>query len=133
MWSVTDAWLLQAIAYAGRRGDLSKVIGKADYINVAIPTRDELERSVNRLAAADLVEAAGARVRATRRGRRLVRRSGRWNRGLREIPRRLAAVLEGEVPFPPEPAGWSLSDEDWRAACDRYYPPEKRAADGLSR
>ncbi|HEX8053487.1 MAG TPA: hypothetical protein VF517_10885 [Thermoleophilaceae bacterium] len=128
MWDWADAWLLQSITYAGRRGDLRAVIHHADYINVDIPTRDDIERSVNRLAAAGLVEPSGLRLRATRQGRKLVRQSGRWSQGLREVPPRLTAKLRDEVAFPSQPTDWSLSEEDWQAAYDRYYPPEKRAA-----
>jgi hypothetical protein len=126
MWHFTDAWLLQSIAYAGRRGDLRAVIGNADHINVDIPSRADIERSVNRLAAAGLVEPSGLRLRATRRGRKLVRKSARWNQGVREVPPRLTAKLQDEIPFPSNPAAWSFTDDAWQAAYDRYYPPGKR-------
>lgn len=112
---------MQAVVYAGRRGRLSSVIGGADFINVDIPTRDELAAVVGRLAAAGLVEADGARVRATHSGRRLVRRSGRgWRGGIRSVTPRVEEALKRDVPFPPKPSPWVLSDEEWRQAYEEY-------------
>jgi hypothetical protein len=120
VWDGRDAWLLQAIVYAGRRGDLSAVIGRADSLNVAIVTREELELSVPRLEAAALVQTDGERIRSTRAGRRLVRRSSGWRGGLREITPRLEVALKERVPFPAEVSAWTLGDDAWRRAYERY-------------
>lgn len=85
MWEWQHAWILQSVVYAGRRGDLRSVIANADAINVDIPSRDEMERTIGRLEAAGLIEANGLHVRARRSGKRLVRRSGRGVRGIRLI------------------------------------------------
>lgn len=66
MWEWCDAWILQSIVYAGRRGDLRSVIANADAINVDIPSRAQLEQTVQRLEAAGLVTTEGTGVRATR-------------------------------------------------------------------
>jgi hypothetical protein len=47
-----DTWLLLAVLYAARVGQpatLAEVIGTADYINHAIPTRGELDGALPRL------------------------------------------------------------------------------------
>jgi hypothetical protein len=125
VWDFRDAWILQAIVYAGRKGDLRSVIAAADMINVDIPSRDDLERSVNRLAAAGLVNPAGTAVPATRSGRRLVRTAGGLRTGARELPPLIEAELQ-RLTGPVGEAHWSLAQNDWQDAYDRYYPPEER-------
>ena len=120
MWQGTDAWLLQAIVYAGPRGRLKRVVSQADFINVSVPTRAELADAVGRLEAAGLVKAGDGRVRATRSGRRLVRRSGQWRGGVRSVTPRLEEALARDVPFPQEASAWALSEEDRRQAYEEY-------------
>jgi len=67
VWTRQDAWLLQAIVRAGRRGELTSVIANADAINVDIPSRRQLEDSIGWLEAAELVVTEGTRVRAPQR------------------------------------------------------------------
>lgn len=126
-WDFKDAWILQAIADSSRPRTLAAVIGSADAINVDIPSRDILVRTINRLLAAGLVESKDGKLRPTRSGRGLVRRVSR-GKSLREVPPVLLDVLRSEVPPPVNPHGWRLSEADWQAAYDRYYPPEKRPA-----
>ena len=126
VWELDDAWILQSVVFAGRRGDLARVIGQADAINAAIPSADVLQRAAGRLSAAGLLEVAGPRLRATRTGRRVVRRASGWRSHAREVPPRLLEVLDREVPFPDTPTDWDLSAVEWRVAYDRYYPPERR-------
>jgi hypothetical protein len=128
VWDWADAWILQSVVYAGKPGEIRSLIASADAINVDIPTRDQLERSVRRLEAAGLVNPEGSRVRATRTGRRLVRQSGRWRQGIREITPLLEARLKQDVPFPGHPAAWNLSQAEWEAALDRAIPPNKSEA-----
>jgi hypothetical protein len=118
MWEWKDAWILLAISGPSLRGhSLAAVIGNADAINVDIPSRDDLERSVNRLHAAGLVTADRERFRLTRDGRRVLRRAGRA--GLREKARLVEAELQ-RTPFPSEVGGWSLSQTEWEAAYKSY-------------
>jgi hypothetical protein len=120
MWEWADAWILQSVVHAGRRGDLRSVIAAADAINVDIPSRDQLERSVRRLEAAGLVTADGRRIRATRAGKRLVRRSGSWRQGIRTIAPQIEAQLTERVPFPEGMGRWALAQPEWQAAYDDY-------------
>jgi hypothetical protein len=120
MWTSQDAWILQSVVYAGRRGDLRSVLGNADAINVDIPSRDQIEASARRLEAAGLVKPDGARLRATRAGKRLVRQSGRWRQGIRTISRRLEGRLKEQVPFPERVGQWTLSREQWQRAYESY-------------
>lgn len=118
MWDWKDAWILLAISGPPVLGrSLSGVIGMADAINVDIPSRGDLERSVNRLSAAGLVRVDGDRFGLTRDGRRLLRRAGRAR--LREKPPLIEAELR-RTPLPTEAAGWSLSETEWRVAYKSY-------------
>lgn len=128
MWEWRDAWILQSVVYGVglRGGNLAKVIGAADHINVDIPSREDLETSVNRLAAAGLVHPEGTRLRATRAGRRVVKKAGSWRSGVRDLPPLIEAELRA-IPFPASAGTWSLSQATWETAYDEYYPPEKRA------
>jgi len=124
MWEWRDAWILQAVVYAGRRGHLRSVLANADALNVDIPPREVLEAVVRRLQAANLVVAAPPRVRATRLGKRLVRRSSRLRDGTRTITPKIEAALREHVPAPENPGDWSLNDSEWQAA----YEASSRSA-----
>lgn len=121
MWNQADALILQAIAYASRwrRRDLSHVIAAYDSINVDIPSRETLERAVNKLTAAGLVVAARDQLKATRAGRRIVRGAGGWKQRIRELSPLIEAELQA-VPVPGESGQWKLTDADWAAAHERY-------------
>jgi hypothetical protein len=121
VWEWCDAWILQSIVYAGRGGDLRSVIANADAINVDIPSRAQLEQTVQRLEAAGLVTTDGTRVHATAAGKRVVRDSRRgWREGIRSVAPRVEATLREQVPFPPQLGGWSLTQAEWKAAYDDY-------------
>jgi hypothetical protein len=76
---------------------------------------------VQRLAAAGLVATDRARVRPTRRAKRLLRQSGRWRPGgSRAVTPRIEAALKERVPFPLQPTAWALSEEAWHEAYERY-------------
>jgi hypothetical protein len=121
MWDWCDAWILQSVAYAGRSGSLRSVIANADAINVDIPSRDQLERAVQRLEAAGLVTTDGAKVRATTAGTRIVRRSRAGMReGIRSIAPRVEATLREQVPFPAQLSRWTLPEAEWYKAYEAY-------------
>jgi len=67
-WTWVDAWLLAATADARSGCSLSELIGAADGINHAIPTRDELASSLGSLVAAGLVAQTEGRFRTTVQG-----------------------------------------------------------------
>lgn len=129
MWDVRDAWILQSIVYAAGRGSgqLPEVMAAADHINVDIPTLEDLERSVNRLAAAGLVSSEGTTFRASRTARRMVRKVGSWRAGIRTLPPLIETELQ-TIPFPDHVPIWTLTNEAWQNAYDAYYPPEERTS-----
>jgi hypothetical protein len=120
VWDSTDAWILQSVVYAGKRGELRSVIANADAINVDIPSRGALERSVQRLQAAGLVKADGDRVCATRAGKRIVHRGGRGLGGIRSFTPSVEAALTEQVAFPHQLGSWTLAHSVWQAAYDSY-------------
>jgi hypothetical protein len=120
VWEWRDAWILQAVVYAGEEPTLPAILANADAINVDVPPREELERVVRRLQAAGLVDAQPSRVRPSPSGKRLVRDSSRWRDGIRSITPKIEAALRGRVPFPEQAGDWRLSDSEWRVAYDAY-------------
>jgi hypothetical protein len=64
-WTITDAWLLAAIAQAatepaGEGATLTALVGTADMINHAIPGAGEVELAIQRLLGADLISVDSA-------------------------------------------------------------------------
>lgn len=111
--------MLQAISYASR-GRLEDVIGRADYINVDIPSREIVQSAVRRLQSAGLVKADGTRVRATRGGRQLVRRSRREAGSDRGVNSYLVSALNELGEAEDVDDGWSLDRVTWEQAYERY-------------
>ncbi|MFL5847199.1 MAG: hypothetical protein ACJ762_21180 [Solirubrobacteraceae bacterium] len=121
MWERHHAWILQAVARSGPRGTLRSVISNADAINMTVPTREELERAVQRLQAAGLVKTYGTIPRATRAGRRIVRESRPgWGESIGSVTARVESLLLEQVPYPARPSDWALSPDEWEAACNDY-------------
>jgi hypothetical protein len=58
VWTFEDGWILAAIATSSRRRshNWAKILFAADAMNRAVPTRDELVTSVNRLTLAGWVD-----------------------------------------------------------------------------
>src|SRR5215216_5902317 len=106
-WTITDAWLLSAVAGSdvATGNTLVDVIARADAINHAIPTEEEFARSIGRLVAAGLVGAdlSADRFWLTPSGQEL---RGRWRHGtfgwLDTIPPGLRALGQ------PTDTGWAL-------------------------
>ena len=113
-WTWVDAWLLAAIPDPDAGGSLSEVIGVADAVNHAIPTRDELASSLGALLAADLVTALDGRFRVTPAGRAVRAqwdgRLGGWQEAI--LPA-LARLPRPEQPLP-------LTEDEVRAAYAKY-------------
>lgn len=126
MWDWRDAWILQSIVYAGRRGALRSILANADAFNVDVPPCDELERVVQRLQAAGLVSPDDERVRATRAGKRLVRACSGWRVGIRSITPKIEGALQEAVDFPDHSGDWSLSEVEWRSAYKAYAGSARR-------
>jgi hypothetical protein len=121
MWERHHAWILQAVVFSGRRGTLRSVISNADAINMAVPTREELKRAVQRLEAAGLVRTYGTTPRATRAGRRIVRASrAGWGESIRSVAARVESLLHEQVPYPVHSSDWTLTHDEWEAACNDY-------------
>ncbi len=63
----SDAWILLALVLNHAKGGatLPEIIAVANFINHAIPTRDELEGALNRLLAANYIAVHGKRFDVT--------------------------------------------------------------------
>jgi hypothetical protein len=121
MWESHHAWILQAVVSSGRRGKLRSVISNADALKKVVPTREELQRAVQRLEAAGLVRTEGTTPRATRAGRRILRESRPgWGEDIRSIAPHVESLLHEQVPYPAHPSGWTLTHAEWEAAYNDY-------------
>jgi hypothetical protein len=78
-WERADAWIFVSVLQSCRPGDdadLSRVIGAADYLDHAIPTRAELYGAINRLLAAKLLQAKRGKLSLTPRAEELWKKVG---------------------------------------------------------
>jgi hypothetical protein len=118
-WTITDAWLLSAVAGsdATTGSTLIDVISAADAINHAIPAEEEFARSMGRLVEAGVVDAdlRVDRFWLTDAGQEL---RGRWRGGLfgwiDTIPPGLRAL------GPPKDTGWALPPKVYPHAVREY-------------
>lgn len=112
-WTSADAWILAATE-TGRGQRLTHLIGAADAISHAIPTRDEISSAVGALRAAGLLECEGDRISLTREGRKIRRhwKGGMFNWGPTLLPR-LALIPRSDELYP-------VTEEDWEAAYREY-------------
>ncbi|MEW6554572.1 MAG: hypothetical protein AB1384_09830 [Actinomycetota bacterium] len=62
-FDVNDAWLFWAIPTDEEGTDLRGMIGAADAVNHAIPSREQVVRTVNRGLRSGIIEASGSRFR----------------------------------------------------------------------
>ena len=72
-WCEEDAWILLALLYNRSQtgSGLTDILATADFIDHAIPTREELHGALNRLLAGGLIEVDKNRFTATERAREL--------------------------------------------------------------
>ncbi len=114
MWTWSDAWVLAATTDSRRGCSLSELIGVADGINHAIPTRDELAAAIGALRAAGLLKVEDDRFVLTPDGKALKKywKGGLFNWSETLLPR-LAVLPRTDEQFP-------LTDEDVHAAYLTY-------------
>ena len=67
----SDVWIFLSLSKSNEGTTLGSLIAKADWINHAIPTAEEIEGAVNRLSAAGLVKFEGQIFFLTESGRAL--------------------------------------------------------------
>ena len=130
-----DAWLLQAVFYAGGLTDgaeLADVIGLGDGIRDALFTAEELRGGFARLVAAGFVRAETGRYFVVGEARGLAKKEGL---SLAAHSEEIAAFLaasnyRGTDPEGPNP---DLSDEKIRQAVEDYLAPFRQADAGIGR
>jgi hypothetical protein len=127
-----DAWLLQAIAMAGRDGPaaLADVIGAGDALNHAIFTFEELDGGLARLRAAGLIATDDGLHAAPEVRERIDAKSrGMWDE--RDMLRDLLGADEWSKRYDPrakDPA-WTagLERKDFEVAVAAYHRDARRA------
>jgi hypothetical protein len=76
-WQQPDAWIFLSILQTcspGGETDLRRIIGAADYMNHAIPTREELHGAINRLRSAQLIRIKRGKLSVTSRAEELMKK-----------------------------------------------------------
>lgn len=126
----SDAWMFLSVAYSAQNGpsSLDALYGAADHINCAIPTREEIEGGINRLASVGLVRVEDGVFALTDTGRQLFERVCRQT----PYPRLQPEVVEEHLRALRLTDGgsgyWALSPEDSHASLSVY---RKRANEAL--
>ena len=113
----TRAWIL--LACPEQSGPLSELIGRADGLNKAIPTRGELTDALGWLSAAGLLEMAEDEYRRSARGQQAVNecseRAAHAFQTWDNLEQAIALIPVGDF----SPA--ELTEEDVQAAYDEYH------------
>jgi hypothetical protein len=119
VWTFEDGWMLAAIATSSQRRSHSwaKILFAADAMNRAVPSRDVLVTSVNRLALAGWVDPLPV-PRATDAVKPLWKRAQKGR--TYEIPKRLAQELNAIGAPPTAPGPWTLSEDEYAEAVRLY-------------
>jgi hypothetical protein len=116
-WTVSDAWLLAAIAMTGATKTLAEVIGTADAIDHNVCTEAEFCQSVGRLIAAGLIEGDPARdrYRPTTDGTAIRKH---WRKGMSTWAAAITPQLERLGP--PQDSRWILPEGAYDRAVSSY-------------
>ncbi len=122
--------MLLSVAYSARDGPatLEDFYAAADHINCAIPTHDEIQAGISRLASAGLVDVQGDRFVLTESGRNIFERVSRQTPYPRMQPELVEQLLRSVTFTDTVHPHWDLSAEASDAALSRY---NKRMKDAL--
>lgn len=129
----SDAWLLQAVLYAGGLTDgaeLRDVIGLGDGIRDALFTAEELRGGFGRLIAAGFVRAENDRYFVVGEARGLAKREG-LSLGDHRLEIEAFLAVSNYRGGDPEEADPALSDEKIREATKAYLELFQRPTEGV--
>jgi hypothetical protein len=120
-WGFGDAWLLLAVQMTGSEAShpLRYVIGTADYINHAIPSKLEVSTSVGRLSAAGLLAVDGEELAVTPKASALFF-AAREGGSMHDALDRLRSDLK-QLPVPSASTGARLPPDAYDRALRAYY------------
>jgi hypothetical protein len=126
----SDSWMFLSVAYSAQDGPatLEDFYAAADHINCAIPTHDEIQGGINRLASAGLVDVQDDRFILTGSGRKIFERVSRQTLYPRTQPELVEQELRSVTLVSTAHSHWGLSAEVFDAALSRY---NKRMKDAL--
>ena len=126
----SDAWMFLSVAYSAQDGPatLEDFYAAADHINCAIPTHDEIQGGINRLATAGLLQVQDDRFILTEVGRKIFEGVSRQTPYPRMQPELVEQQLRSVKLTDAAHPYWELSAETSDAAFARY---SKRMKDAL--
>jgi len=123
-WTVADAWILAAVRVTGTRAEpatLTDLIAAVDAVHRLIPSREEIEHGVRRLAGSGLIQTDGCRFWVTPAGRSLVAHA---RPGAAGCPPgnvgRTQALFRLLAGIPVARTGWTLQERVYETACLEY-------------
>ena len=126
----SDAWMFLSVAYSAQDGpgSLDAFYGAADHINCAIPTREEIEGGINRLASVGLVRVEDGAFALTDAGRQLFENVCHQTPYPRLQPEVVEEHLRALRPSDGGSGYWALSPKDAHANLSVF---RKRASDAI--
>jgi hypothetical protein len=120
-----DSWIFLAIAQSSG-SPLSAFFSVADYINVAIPTDEEIERSVNRLISCGLVDVEANVLAVTAKGQEVFQAVTRLSRSPRPQVQLAVPLLSLAMDSESSKSSWHLDPAIAANARQEYFNRMKK-------
>lgn len=134
VWDRSDAWIFVSVVIGGGSGrhlrspntrrpegvPLAGLLGTAEHLQNAIPSREVVESAIRRLCGADLVTVQDGFFRLTAAGEKLWRTRPRS--GLSSTVDTMHGILTRNSP-PGTDADWTLAESDYAAAVRAAFAP----------
>ena len=127
-----DAWIFLSIARSDG-GPLHHFFAAADHIGIAIPTDQELESAIRRLAANDLVATTGGSFALTAKGRDLFERGGGTSAYPRPQLTPIQPLLREALQSEKAQSAWHVDPGETLAARQQYAKSSKAASKELTK
>jgi hypothetical protein len=115
-----DAWIFWAIPVSEEGTDLRGIIGAADAINHAIPSREQIESSINRGLRAGLLERCGERLRFAPTHRKEVGEACSVSRAWARQWDAILAYLASKDWHVVDDVGYQLSEHEYNGVVEEY-------------
>jgi hypothetical protein len=121
-WTFSDGWILMSVfgSHGENGATLDELIGVADLINHAIPTSEELSRSLTRLASCGLLAESDGRFRIAERFIPLIAKAAEGRGGLFSTPDKGRKWLARSKFNVDEPVDIKITDKRLSLAFELY-------------
>jgi hypothetical protein len=118
--TTTHTWIFLAVAFSCSKepASLRSVIGAADYLDHAIPTREELQTSLGWLIARSLIEKSGDRYSLSTAGKKFYAEASAASAYVHKMRPRME---EDFAKLDAESETELIADDQFQAALELYY------------